>query len=57
MQSKPLPLDEDLPGMGQFYCDVTGCVQCSAQCTASLAEPPVSFAGGTLRTQRHWRRI
>jgi hypothetical protein len=23
-QSKPAELDEDLPGMGQFYCDVTG---------------------------------
>jgi hypothetical protein len=25
LQSEPPPQDEDLPGMGQFYCNVTGC--------------------------------
>ena len=24
-QAKPLPLNEDLPGLGQFYCNVSGC--------------------------------
>ena len=59
-QSKPLPLDEDLPGMGQFYCDVTGHVQRGAAVAAPCmpADHVLCrvFPGGTSRTQRHWPR-
>lgn len=27
---KPRPINDDLPGLGQFYCNVSGCVECRA---------------------------
>jgi hypothetical protein len=51
VQSKPLPLDEDLPGMGQFYCDVTGCVLRSE--AAARGAPADGFALCCVR-RRHF---
>ena len=48
-QSKPLPLDEDLPGMGQFYCDVTGCV-----CAWGSRDGAAWLSGGYCARRRHF---
>ena len=48
-QSKPLPLDEDLPGMGQFYCDVTGCV-----CALGSRGGGARLSGGYCTCRRHF---
>ncbi|KAK8964214.1 hypothetical protein KSP40_PGU003431 [Platanthera guangdongensis] len=45
-QMKPLPLNEDLPGMGQFYC---------AHCDRYFADEEVR--GEHCRSKRHKKRV
>lgn len=49
-QSAPPPLDEDLPGMGQFYCNVTGCVGCCFHLCAAARRQPA----GARTSRRHF---
>jgi hypothetical protein len=49
-QSEPPPLDEDLPGMGQFYCNVTGCASWPTRASAATERRRLSL--GPARTRR-----